>query len=233
MFKTIGVIALVLLFLIGGALVYQQIRGINASLKDLKETDAAAQATIDRLTGHVDALQAENKALEARDAAGEEAKAKLREERDEAQAKLAAALQELQSATPERLLAVTRSYLNTTDVWLRVNAAGQTEGVFSLDAFRLDAQDLERLHHLEFSLVPSLQAEISTQAGQLQDVRSEVSNLKQVVIDKDGIIGTKDGQLTARDVIIESLKKSRLISNLKSAGYGAAIATALILIFGK
>ncbi|MFA5377894.1 MAG: hypothetical protein WC455_19245 [Dehalococcoidia bacterium] len=233
MFKTIAAIILALLILVGGVFVYQQVRGLRSSMDSLRETDAIAQATIQRLTVHVDQLQEENKVLEARDAASEVEKAELRKDRDKAQAKADQAIAELQTAPPERLLTVTRSYLNTSEVYLRLNAAQQTEGVFSLDAFRLNAQALEKFHYYEFSLIPSLQTEILEQTGQLQTVRTEVSNLKKIVVDKDGIIGGKDGQITERDKALQSLRKSKLVSNLKSAGIGAAIGAALVVIFGK
>ncbi len=228
--KLLWAIAVLLVVVLAAVGLFQALRGVKA---EIRAVDAQARQAIAVKDAEVKALLAENRDLRARDAAGEIEKDELRKERDRAQAKLAQALEDLKTAPPETLLEKTQRLLDTREIWLRANAASQVEAVFSLSAFRKDAEALTEWHDLKFSLVPSLQQEIKVQAGQLEVVRHERDNLVTVVADKDAVIVEQNGRIDVRDDAIASLKKANLWKELRDFGLGFIFKTVLDLIIGK
>jgi hypothetical protein len=224
-------IALVLLLVAGAYGLYREFRGLNAKLEELKQVDAAAQQTIASANADIKALNAENALLRAKDAIAEIEKAALRAE-DKRKAKEIAQLREdLKTAPPETVLATVQGYLNTTEIWLRSNAANQVEAVFSLAAFRLDADVLAEHHYFKFSLIPSIQEQLGICEGQLVGLRTENSNKDRIIIDKDLIITEKEKQIFVRDDTIKYMKKARLWRDLRNVGYGVLLDRILSLVF--
>ena len=211
--KLLAIVAIILaicLALYGFNKLFDRLSGLSAALDKLKETDAQAQATIAKKDEENKALAAEVAKLQARDAALEVEKAQIRTERDKALAENSKLRDELKTAPPETVLAKTQQWLGTQEIWLRANAANQVEAVFSLVAFRVNADALAEWQGFKFTLIPSLQAEIKTQAEQIKIVRQEVAT-KDVMLANLGIqLWAKDTQIAGRDDVIRLIKKNNL-----------------------
>jgi len=224
-------VALVLLLVAGAYGLYREFRGLNDKLAELKQVDQLAQQTIATANADIKRLAADNVLLRAKDAAAEVEKAALRAE-DRRKAKEIAQLREdLKTAPPETVLATVQGYLNTTEIWLRSNAANQVEAVFSLAAFRLDADALAEHHYFKFSLIPSIQEQLGLSEDQVIALRTENSNKDNIIVHKDIIIGEKDKQIFARDDTISFMKKARLWRDVRNVGYGVLLDRVLSLIF--
>ena len=226
--KTVLAVLLILALAVGGFAIYKAITKLEAKVE---EVDARADKTIAEKEAANGILFAENVILRERDAAGEIEKAGIRRERDEARRERDRAINELKTAPPETVLAKTQGWLDTREIWLRSNAASQVEAVFSLAAFRTNAQALEDRAYLKFTLVPSMERENGVQATQLADVRAERDNLVVVVGNKDVVIGEKDKQILVRDDAISFMKKARLWRDVRNVGYGVLLDRVLSLIF--
>ena len=226
--KTVLAVLLILALAAGGFAIYKAITKLEAKVE---EVDARADKTIAEKEAANEILLAENVILRERDAAGEIEKAGIRRERDDARRERDRAINELKTAPPETVLAKTQGWLDTREIWLRSNAASQVEAVFSLAAFRTNAQALEDHAYLKFTLVPSMERENGVQAAQLADVRAERDNLVVVVGNKDVVIGEKDKQILVRDDAISFMKKARLWRDVRNVGYGVLLDRVLSLIF--
>ena len=221
--KKIFPIVFLVALLAGGYALYKAISGMGADLKALKATDEKAQATIAEKQAIIDAKTAENAALAAKDAAAEVVKAQLRSALSTAQAEANKLREELKTAPPETLLAKTQAWLETQEIMLRSNAAAETEAVFSLAAFRLNADALADRVFLKLTLVPNLEAQLQTSESQNADKAAIIINLTSIVGHKDEIIGQKDIQLGARTDTISVLKKRNLWRTLAFVGGGIAL----------
>lgn len=224
------VVLLVLALAAGGFAIYKAVTRLEAKVE---EVDARAAKTIAEKDTLIAAKNAENVILRERDAAGEVEKARLKDERDQARIERDKAIDELKTAPPETVLAKTQGWLDTREIWLRSNAASQVEAVFSLAAFRTNAQALEDRAYLKFTLVPNMERDYQVQAGQLADVRTDRNNLIVVVAAKDVQLTAKDDQINVRDDAIKTLKKANLWREFRDFGFGYLVATILNLIFGK
>ena len=230
MAKWILAILLVLALAAGGFAIYKAITKLEAKVA---EVDARADKTIAEKEAANEILLAENVILREKDAAGEIEKAGIRRERDEARRERDKAINELKTAPPETVLAKTQGWLDTREIWLRSNAASQVEAVFSLAAFRTNAQALEDHAYLKFTLIPKMERENQVQAGQLVAVRTERDNLVVAVGNKDIELAAKEDKITVRDDAITILKKANLWREFRDFGFGYLVATILNLIFGK
>jgi len=226
--KTVLAVLFILALAAGGFAIYRAVTKLEAKVE---EVDARADKTIAEKEATNQILLAENVILRERDAAGEVEKTQIRRERDDARRERDRAINELKTAPPETVLAKTRGWLDTREIWLRSNAASQVEAVFSLAAFRTNAQALEDRAYLKFTLVPNMERENGAQAGQLVAVRAERDNLVVVVGNKDVVIGEKDKQILVRDDAISFMKKARLWRDVRNVGYGVLFDRVLSLIF--
>ena len=209
--KKIFPIVLILVALAaGGHALWQAVPGMGADLKALKATDEKAQATIAEKQAIIDAKTAENAALAAKDAAAEVVKAQLRSALSTAQAEANKLREELKTAPPEAVLAKTQDWLGTREIWLRANAASEVEAVFSLAAFRLNADALADRVFMKFTLVPNLEGQLKASEGQNADKAAIIINQATIIGHKDEIIGEKDKQLGARTDTIKALKRRNL-----------------------
>ena len=207
------------LVVIGGFLIYQEIRGQRADLQALKASDEKAQADIVLKDKANVALLNENVRLRERDAAAEVVKARLRSDLTTAQAEANKLREELRTAPPETLLAKTQAWLDTEDIELRLNAAAQVEAAFSLAAFRLNADALADRAFMKFTLVPNLEAQLRESDGQNTIKSAIIVNLGTIVANKDTVIGLKDTQIVVRDDTIKALKRRNL---WRTVGFVAA-----------
>jgi len=228
--KTALAVLLILALVAGGFAIYKAITRLEARVE---EVDAQADKTIAEKEAANALLLAENVTLREKDAAGEIEKGILKQERDKARLERDKAINELKTAPPETVLVKTQGWLDTREIWLRSNAATQVEAVFSLAAFRTNAQALEDRAYLKFTLVPNMERDYAVQAGQLTAARTERDNLVVIVGNKDIELGAKDDKITARDDAITTLKKANLWRGLRDFGFGYLVATILNLIFGK
>jgi len=228
--KTVLAVLLVLALAAGGFAIYKSITRLEAKVE---EVDARADKTIAEKEAANQILLAENVVLREKDAAGEIEKAQIRRERDLARIERDKAINELKTAPPETVLAKTQGWLDTREIWLRSNAASQVEAVFSLAAFRLNAEALEDRSYLKFTLVPNMERDYQVQAGQLIAVRTERDNLVVIVGNKDIELAAKDDKITVRDDVITTLKKANLWRELRDFSFGYLVATIINLIFGK
>jgi len=228
--KTVLAVLLVLALAAGGFAIYKSITRLEAKVE---EVDARADKTIAEKEAANQILLAENVVLREKDAAGEIEKAQIRRERDLARIERDKAINELKTAPPETVLAKTQGWLDTREIWLRSNAASQVEAVFSLAAFRLNAEALEDRAYFEFTLVPNMERDYQVQAGQLIAVRTERDNLVVIVGNKDIELAAKDDKITVRDDVITTLKKANLWRELRDFSFGYLVATIINLIFGK
>ena len=228
--KSALTVLLILALAVGGFAIYKSIMRLEAKVE---EVDARADKTIAEKEAANALLLAENVILREKDAIGEIEKSQIRRERDLARIERDKAIAQLQTAPPETVLATVQGYLNTAEIWLRSNAANQVEAVFSLAAFRLDAQALEDRAYLKFTLVPSMERDYAVQGGQLIAVRTERDNLVVVVSNKDIELAAKDDKITVRDDAIKTLKKANLWREFRDFGFGYLVATVINLIFGK
>ena len=210
MAKNILTALLVLALAAGGYALYSEIRGQRADLKALKETDEKAQAMIALKEKANVALLNENVKLRERDAAAEVVKARLRADLLTAQAEANKLREELRTVPPETLLAKTQAWLDTEEIELRLNAATQVEAVFSLAAFRLNADALADRAFLKFTLVPSLEDQLRLSDGQNALKASVIANDLSIIANKDTVIGLKDTQIVVRDDTIAALKHRNL-----------------------
>ena len=226
--KTVLAVLLILALAAGGFAIYKAITKLEAKVE---EVDARADKTIAEKEAANEILLAENVILRERDAAGEIEKAGIRRERDDARRERDRAINELKTAPPETVLAKTQGWLDTREIWLRSNAASQVEAVFSLAAFRANAQALEDRAYLKFTLVPSMERENGVQAAQLADVRAERNNLTAITVNLNAIVIEKDKQILVRDDAISFMKKARLWRDVRNVGYGVLLDRVLSLIF--
>ena len=217
--KNILTALLILALAAGGYALYSEIRGQRADLQALKASDEKAQADIVLKDKANVALLNENVRLRERDAAAEVVKARLRADLLTAQAEANKLREELRTAPPETLLAKTQAWLDTEDIELRLNAAAQVEAVFSLAAFRLNADALADRAFLKFTLVPNLEAQLRESDGQNTIKSAIIVNLGTVVANKDTVIGLKDTQIVVRDDTIKALKRRNL---WRTVGFVAA-----------
>lgn len=199
----------------------------------LKVADEQAQATIAAKDAEIRALTEANADLLQKDAAAEAVKAQLRSALSTAQAEANKLREELKTAPPETLLAQTQTWLSTREIWLRLNAASETEAIFSLAAFRLNADALADRVFLRFTLVPNIQAQLAESERQNATKAVVIRNDLVIIADKDAIIAAKDSQLGARDDAIRALKKFSLAREARDFGAGFLAATLLHLIFGR
>lgn len=209
------------------------LKHINMTLEELGAKDKAAEIAISKLTDANSHLASENEELKKAEAIAISAIRKLEEERDKIQSNLTAALQQLQVAPPDELIKSIQKNLSTTEIWLKINQANDTEAVFSLAAFRIACMAIEERNVLKFSLLPNVEAQIKEQSMALELKAKQISNLELISLNKEGIIHEKDDQLLTRDKVISKLQKSKLKSNLVSAGVGAGIILLLSLLSGK
>jgi hypothetical protein len=224
----LGVLVIIAALSFGGYSIYRAMTQLEAKVA---EVDARAAKTIAEKDALIAAKNAENVVLRERDAAGEVEKATIRKERDEARRARDKAIDELKTAPPETVLAKTQGWLDTREIWLRSNAASQVEAVFSLAAFRTNAQALEDRAYLKFTLVPNMERDYAVQAGQLADVRTGRNNLIVIVAAKDDVITEKTGQIAVRDDAIKYMKKARLWRDVRNVGYGVLLDRVLSLVF--
>jgi len=207
MVKHIGTVLLVLALAAGGYAIYSEIRGQRADLQALKAADEKAQAAIALKDAENLRLTEVNRQLIAKDAAAEVVKAQLRADLLTAQAEANKLREELRTAPPETVLAKTQAWLDTEEIELRLNAAAEVEAVFSLAAFRLNADALADRAFLKFTLVPNLEAQLGESEKQVTIKSAIIVNLGTVVANKDTVIGLNDTQIVVRDDTIVALKK--------------------------
>ncbi|MBE3109341.1 MAG: hypothetical protein IMZ46_02335 [Acidobacteria bacterium] len=215
---------ILVLFACGGAFaLYQELRGLKTGIADLKALDAAAQVRIAEKEKANLALTIENVALCEKDAAGEVEKTRLRADLATKTAENDKLRNDLKTAPPETVLATVQGYLNTTEIWLRSNAANQVEAAFSLAAFRLDADALAERHYFKFTLVPNLEGQLRVSEGQNATKAVVIVNLEQMVKNAAYIIDEKDVQLGARDETIGALKKRNLWRDVGKIAFAFAL----------
>jgi hypothetical protein len=231
--KKILTAVLILLACAGAYGLYQEIRGQRADLKALKAADEKAQAVISEKEAAIAALAAQNVILREKDAAAEVVKTQLRADLAAKTAENIKLREELRTAPPETILAKTQEWLSTQEIWLRTNVASQVEAVFSLAAFRLNADALADRAYLKFTLVPSLNEQLTNSEDQNEFKAEEISNLETMVTDSAVIIDEKDIQLGARDDTIHALKKIKLWREVRDFGFGVLFAKILGWISGK
>jgi hypothetical protein len=201
---------LVLLLAIGGFLLYQEIRGQRADLQALKAADEKAQAAIAEKEAANQLLITSNVALREKDAASEVVKQRLQSDLAKARAEADKLREDLKTAPPEAILAKTQEWLGTEEISLKPNAAAEVEAVFSLAAFRLNADALADRHFMKFTLVPSLEAQIKESEGQNTTKVGIIGNLEVMLQNAMFIVDQKDDQINVRDEAIFSLKKRNL-----------------------
>lgn len=187
----------------------------------LDAVDKKATTTIGEERAKSAAKDAENAALKVRNAVLETEKTTILAERDKARKDAEKAQAQLKVAPPEELLAKTQTWLDTREIWLRANAANQIEGIFSLAAFRTNAMTLEHGRYIEFSLLPSTQAELARTAEQLRNSDQQNANKDIQIAGHIKIEGEKDGQIAARDQTIvaktaenAAIKKTKLLKDI-------------------
>ena len=205
----------------GGRFIDSKLQRLSARLEaKLAETDRKATTIIAEKTAANEAKDKENAILAARNAVLETEKTKLREERDKARKDAEKAWAELKTAPPEEILAKTQTWLDTKEIWLRLNTANQVEALFSLAAFRTNAVALDKGRYFEFTLVPSLQTDLSKTTIQLANAEEagrnkDIQIASHVVIEK-----SKDDQIASRDQVIKSQKKTNLFKDILKIGAG-------------
>lgn len=204
----------------GGWTIYQEIRGLKT---DLKAIDAAAKTTIADQQKQIVALVASNAKLAERDAQAEVEKAELRASLAAKQSENDRLREDLKTAPPETVLAKTKTWLSTQEIWLRANAAAQTEAVFSLAAFRLNADALADREFMKFTLIPSIQAQLKLSEEQSAGRAATISNQTLIIAHKDVILAEKDKQIVGRDETIKALKKGRFWRTLAYIGGAFAL----------
>jgi hypothetical protein len=206
MVKNIGTVLLILLLAAGGYAIYSEIRGQRADLAALKAADEKAQAAIAEKEKANVALLNENVKLRAQDAASEAVTKRLRADLAAKTIENDKLRNDLKTAPPETVLAQTQGWLAIREIWLRSNAASQTEAVFSLAAFRLNADALAEWQSLKFTLAPSLELQLREADVQNATKSILIANLKTIVQNATFIIGEKEDQILVRDDTIVALK---------------------------
>lgn len=195
----------------------------------LAETDKKATTIIAEKTAANEAKDKENAILAAKNAVLETEKTKLREERDKARKDAEKAWAELKTAPPEEILVKTQTWLDTKEIWLRLNTANQVEALFSLAAFRTNAIALDKGRYFEFTLVPNLQADLSKTTIQLANSEEAGRNKDVQIVGHIKIEKAKDDQIATRDQVIKSQKKANLFKDILKFLAGIAAG----LFFGK
>jgi len=230
MAKWILGILLILAIAAGGFAIYKAVTRLEAKVA---EVEAQAAKTIAEKEALIASKEAENIVLREKDAAAQLVKLQLQADLQAKTIENDKLRKNLRTAPPETVLATVQGYLNTTEIWLRWNAVTEVEAVFSLAAFRLDADALAERQYLKFTLVPSIEAQFGESEKQ-NGIKAAIIVSQQTIIGyKDEIIGQKDMQIVVRDDSIKALKKINLWREFRDFGFGALVATILTLIFGK
>jgi hypothetical protein len=228
--KRVFVVLLVLALAVGGYALWRELHGLKA---DLKAIDEQAKTTIAAKETANQVLTAENVTLRAKDAAAEVEKARLRSDLAAKTAENDKLRADLKTAPPETVLVATQKWLSTQDIWLRANAANQVEAIFSLAAFRLNADALADREFLKFTLVPSLQEQLRISEGQNATKAVIISNQGIQIANHTAIEGEKDKQIAGRDATIGALKKANLWKEARDVGIGILIDRVLTIIFNR
>lgn len=202
---------------------YQAVTGLRADLKAIEAQDAKSQAIIASKDAENNGLKDTIAALASKDALLVAERAQLREALAAKTTENEKLREDLKTAPPEAILATTKNLLASGEVWLRNNAASQVEAVFSLSAFRLNADALVEREYLKFTLVPALESDIKAAEEELTLRAAMIVNYETIVTNKDSIIVEKDIQLGLRDDLMRTIKKRNLWRTLAYVGGGLAV----------
>lgn len=208
---------------------YSSHRDAQALTRELKRIEAENRAAMGELKTENAALAAINLRLAEQVAEAKEERRVLREQRARDTAEIDRLRADLATAPPEAVLEATQGYVNTTEIWLRANAVGAAEGIFSLAAFRLNADRLAVGHALETKTLPNLEAQLRAADQAQAGLEGQVSSLEVMIQNATVIFDQYEVIVETKDAHIGVLKKG----NLKRDGLIAAGFFILGLIAGR